>query len=504
MSRLGPGPAGRDLLLDLLPAGLEALVEGAWVAVLYAAIEVGPGHRELELALPAFFLAAAAGLAAGRRLHRGRAAVPVGGWAAPSVRRVIVGVALVVAAAVVGWLAAPEVRTALGGPVPTSAIDHHPGGWLLGLAALRGLAHADPEPERGASGALRIGLPVLVAVWLLVSPLPAPDRLLFQSSAFPDTVVFMIAGLLAAGLAGMRGLGHQAGFDWRRNRQWLGLLIAVVALMGLLAVPWVALAGRPMVDLLVELVRPALGLVALILLIRAIPQTVRLMAPFLAVGIPLVILIRLLNIKPADLTKALSQLQPKTPAKSGPSAEGPVVEIGTVLIVVGLIALSALVTWLWLRRRRRPRPGDVFEERAIVVESTRLRLPRLPTFGWVRGRPAEPRDAVAAYRASLAELARYPDLERAAAESPAEHARRIRGRGAGPALGRLALDYELVRFGGRRLGDREEARALARWHRLRDALRARPAGGRRSARRRGPSRCRSRRSAKRARPGPAA
>jgi hypothetical protein len=59
------------------------------------------------------------------------------------------------------------------------------------------------------------------------------------------------------------------------------------------------------------------------------------------------------------------------------------------------------------------------------------------------------------------------------AESPAEHAARLRASGTsgspGLALDLLAADYELVTFARVHLSEREERRAISRWRRLRRA-----------------------------------
>ena len=69
------------------------------------------------------------------------------------------------------------------------------------------------------------------------------------------------------------------------------------------------------------------------------------------------------------------------------------------------------------------------------------------------------------------DLADRPQVRREPAETPAEHARRLR-EGGGSALGLdlLAADYALVRFAGVRLSEREDRRAVARWRTLRRTL----------------------------------
>jgi hypothetical protein len=62
-------------------------------------------------------------------------------------------------------------------------------------------------------------------------------------------------------------------------------------------------------------------------------------------------------------------------------------------------------------------------------------------------------------------------VRRDPSETPAEHARRLRGDGVGAlSLDLLAADYALARFGGLGLGEREDRRAVGRWRQLRTRL----------------------------------
>ena len=143
---------------------------------------------------------------------------------------------------------------------------------------------------------------------------------------------------------------------------------------------------------------------------------------------------------------------------------------GGVLVlatVVGIVVLARL----WMRETLRPMETDVAEERTI----DHGRSERHATVASRAGRRARPRsapvDAAGAYVALLEELDRRPEVARLAAESPAEHARRLRVGGSGATgLDLLAADYELERFGGRTLPAGETRRALARWQRLRASL----------------------------------
>jgi hypothetical protein len=145
---------------------------------------------------------------------------------------------------------------------------------------------------------------------------------------------------------------------------------------------------------------------------------------------------------------------------------------GTEAVMLGLVPIVvALVVAFLLVRRLLGQPvseevdRDVIEFRATegLAGGLRLRLPRLPA---ARRHPT-PRNASEAYLASLEMLASSPDVARRASETPAEHARRLRGDPIGPTLGHLAADYALVAFGRRTLTPAEDRRAVARWRRLR-------------------------------------
>jgi len=95
------------------------------------------------------------------------------------------------------------------------------------------------------------------------------------------------------------------------------------------------------------------------------------------------------------------------------------------------------------------------------------RMPRRPRLPFRRS----PSDAVGAYRALMRDLDERPPVRRDPAETPTEHARRMRDRGfAGLSLDLLAADYALARFGDLALTEREHRRAVDRWRGLRRQL----------------------------------
>jgi hypothetical protein len=72
-----------------------------------------------------------------------------------------------------------------------------------------------------------------------------------------------------------------------------------------------------------------------------------------------------------------------------------------------------------------------------------------------------------------------PDVRRVPAETPAEHAARLRSDGRAPlSLDLLAADYALARYGGVVLPAREDVRAVSRWRTLRRRLSRGPGASR--------------------------
>lgn len=481
--------------LELLPPGLEVLVEAAWIAVLYRLLAIA-AREPPTLDLSALVLLVGAGLVLGRLVRaRSRRPVvelppPLGD--APAVRRlaprptaVVLLVGLAAMVGLLGWLAGPGVRAALASGDLAAAAARHPGGWLAGLAVLRGLAHADTlDEEAAATRGLRLGVPVLVGLWLASGLLSAADQAAFRAEAFPDTLVCLVAGLLAIGLAGRRAQARSAGRDPGVAPGSLGLLVVAVGLMVAVAVPLGAALGRPVAEVALAVLRPLLGLILLVLVIRTAPRAVAYAGPWVGLLIVVVVGFRLLGVPPPDLAKMVQDLQRAMQLAPTPESGGDPGSLPSLLALGLLAALGVVVVLLvraWLGRRVRPPGPDVLDERSVIVESRRLRLPRPSLRRRPGGSEGAPADAVSAYRASLRALAGDPDLRRAPAESPGEHVRRmaevLAARSPIGPLARLAADYELAVFGRRTLSRREERRALRRWERVREALsspRARP------------------------------
>lgn len=422
--------ADRRRAQDLLPPATDAIVEGSWIAVAYAAIEIAAGQT-LRLGLISFALAALVGIAVARR----PGVRPEG---ADRIVRLAGGVAL----GIVGWLASPDL-----------------GGWMLGLAFVRGTAHGAPWlDDLVVARILRRGLPGLAVPWLVSIAVGAPDRTAFVEAAFPSTLLFVAAGLFGTGLTRLEALGAEAGLDWRANRAWLALAAGVAGLVALAGIPAAFLLGEPLDALLRAFARPLADLLGAI-----VPVVSAVLAPLMAP------LDALLSTRP-NLPNPPAV--PTGPPGAGAMPGGPAGIAGSIGPVAFALILAGLVVAVAAVRRRiahLPAAADMpelpREERTIVLPSGSIRIPhlRLPRVA----RRRRPATATAAYVALLADL-EGSAAARLRSESPASHARRLRPLGLdGLRLGRLAADYQLERYAGRPLTAQETRRAIDRWRRLR-------------------------------------
>jgi hypothetical protein len=464
--RASGAPGGWRGLLDLLPPALILIAEAAWVAVLYALLQ-GASQEPTTLAIPSLAAFAAAGLIAARLGPRwfGRRAL---GDQWP-----IAMVGLTMAAAALGWLAAPATRDALLAADLRGALVVHPGGWLAGLAFFRGAAHARQDPVAEPTGALvGIGVPAIAIAFLLGGAIAEPGRSEFLDAALPATIVFVGSGTLALALARISRLGGASGFDWRRNPAWLGLLVVLVAGLLAIAVP-ASFALGPLVLLLVALLPVPLLVAGLFAGVDRTARRTLLIVILAAVG--LVVLMRI----------GVGPLPSPAPVPGGSAAQ-PVTPDDTwiavaawTLFFIVIAGAIALLSALWMRQTLARGADDVAEDRSIDY-GTAEPPSRAPRLRLLPRRTRAPTDAAGAYLAALDEIRRDDDLRRSTDETPSEHARRLRALGAGLRLGRaldfLAADYELSRFGGRTLSAGEHRRALDRWRRVQAAMRT----GRRS------------------------
>ena len=106
-ARPSPVTGAASTIVGLVPVALVVVAEAAWISVVGGLLQEF-AFREPVLEIPAIAAFVALGIVSarllGRRLDRG--------WP-------VVGLAIIIAAGIVGWLASPAARTALGnGVVP--------------------------------------------------------------------------------------------------------------------------------------------------------------------------------------------------------------------------------------------------------------------------------------------------------------------------------------------------------------------------------------------------
>jgi hypothetical protein len=438
----------------LLPT-LACLAEGAWLAVVYAAIQVATAHQPqigpLELAL-----LAGMGMAWARR----------SGWRSPLPEAAGLPLLAVLGGAM-GWILDPTVRHLLVEGFPRTALTEHLPGWLAGVAVLRGASHASPDDDESVQDTLlRFGIPGLAIPWLVGSlAADAQLRAPFTAAAFLSTMIFGAAGFAALGLARLEAIHATTGSDWQRSRSWLALIGIISLATVIVGVPAGALLGVP----LAAVGSLGFGLLRLVLIVAILVST-----PFIVLIAAATEALRPLF--PAGFASARIQLPTLDvdPVKTtSPWPTVIAIAVIAILAAVELFVLGLIVYLRWQERRRMNAvAADGFEERAIVVPP--------PEPSPISSRPAaplrarrDPSDPVAAYLAALDDLARDGRWARVAAETPAAHARRVSAQGLlDPALRRLAAAYELIRYGGRRLGASEAARSRRRLARLRQLLRS--------------------------------
>ena len=447
---------------DVVEPAFVALTEGIWVAVLYLLFEV-VGRTPITLSPLLFVLVAGAAAQVSPRLNRFGSAR----WQIVSLASVVVGL--------IGSLLGPGVLASLLGGDPGGAFGAHPGGWLLGLAAFRGMVGAgsldDPD---GASRPFVRGVMALTVIWLYSGLLPAATVATFRDAALGPTLVFATVGTADIGLRRVHAIGAPAGIEWWRNRAWLGTLALLVVVLALLAV---SLAGELVVAIPAVLGLSGFGEVAILtLVILALaggrlgerrPRQSRLKG-YVALAIFLIIGAVIYHFLHPDtgLSPAAGGAAPSVTATTSNGTLG-------VVIVVAVLVVIALVAIVLAQSRHRPAPppaqGPTADDSGFVVEGpglSWLRRARARLFG--RRPDGRPASAEAAYVATLKLLEPLHGLRRLPHETPLAHANRIRRDGAGTLeLDLLAADYELSRWGARTLSGLETQRAISRWDRSR-------------------------------------
>jgi hypothetical protein len=430
---------------------LAILAEGAWLAVVYVAVETTVDGRQPLLGT--FELAAAAGLAA-IAVRRG--------LLRPDDNPLTFFVALVAFGAV-GWLWDDRVRSLVFAGDLAGAVGFHPGGWLLLVAAMRGVGRGVEIDDRALTRLVLVGVPLLAIPWILGQLGSGELQPVFVEHAFVASLTFVSAGFMAAGLARLQEIGRETGVDWRTNRSWLGTVLGVLAIVLAVGVPAAALLGLPVGTVARGLVGPFFSLLGYLLLAVAFVAAILSAALY-------EVLSRIGIVLPAPLSPEELARLPDVREYTIEQLQGPITTVAILWIAVILLAVIVLRTWVKRRARGRPRGGT--EERSFNIPQGSFR-PRLPRIGGLarQGRRGAPTDAVGAYLATLDDLAaRDPSRARRDAESPRAHAARV----GLVDLGALQADYALARYGERHLTDAEHRRGLARWRRIRHRLRGAP------------------------------
>jgi uncharacterized protein YfiM (DUF2279 family) len=446
---VAPGPARPSRLLPVV----QCLAEGGLLAVVAAAIQALFG--EVPIIGPfEFAILAGIGMAWARR-QRWRTPA----WEAFGLPFLVIG------AGTLCWILAPEVRVALAGGNVQDALGSNPGGWIGAVAVYRGSVHRAREAdEEIQDNVMRVGLPVLAIAWLVgavaarnVSP-GVQDA--FTAVAFIGSMVFVGAGVLALGLArlaAVRGDGPGGG-------SWFGFALAVALGVTVLGVPAALLLGVPLEMLVVALVAPIRVIGALFVL---------LLSPIILLAALFVDMAQ--GILPAGFgagTIRLPTIDVGIQQPDSPIAGILFYVLFGLLVLLELGAVLLYLLWRWHDRRQLASLlSEVGEERQTVFE----RMPRPPR----APRPVDPtprdrHDPVGAYLLALEALAADDRWARRPAETPRRHLDRVGGTVGTPIgreLGRLAAAYQLIRYGGRRLGVHEQARSAGRLDRLERAIR---------------------------------
>jgi hypothetical protein len=432
----------------LLPAA-QSLAEGSWLAVVYAALQAAGGEAAYVGPIELGVLTAA-GMGWGRRRRwKSRTADALG---LPL---------LALAAGLLGWLLDPDVRFALAGGHLISAMSQHLPGLMGALAFWRGESHRSREEDATTiDRLLRWAVPGLAVPWLIgyaaASGQVEED---FAAAAFMGTVLFVGSAFTALGLARLEAVRLSTGSDWRGNRSWLFMILGLAVALTVLTIPAAAVLHIPARSLLSTLAVPLQTLFLLVVLLTLpIFLLAAVVADFLS------------SLLPGSFHIGHFSLPNFNFSRGAHSSN--LASVLLAILVAGIFALEFLVfaalVWESLRQRwRRLNDADpVFEERSIVVPSSAPADGPLTRAPRARARHAT-EDAAGAYLAALDALAadgRWPRREH---ETPAAHLSRTTAEGlSAPAFRRLALAYQLVRYGPRPLPTREQLRASGRYRSL--------------------------------------
>jgi hypothetical protein len=440
----------------LVPVFLALIAEAAWITVIAGLVQ------EYVLAFPSIQLPVLAIVAGGGALTAHVLAPRLGSrWPA-------VATILTLAIGAGGWLFVTEPRAALAAADLPRALSSHPGGWLVGLAFLRGTAYSRlPIAEPRLGRLLGLGIAGLAVAAVAGGMISEPWRGRFLADALVGATVFAAASTLALSLARIGAVGEEAGFDWRRNPFWVALLLVLVGATAAVALPASRIAA-PIVTLIIGAAIGPFILVSIVLGFSRRTVWILGFVALVATGFVAVVTLFGGNSPPKfGPTGALGgSAVPETPPEA-------VVGGALLLLVIAAIAAFILIR-LWARRGSGEQPS-VHEIR--MIDRGGAGPPR--RLWHVRRRARRtPGDAVAAYRALIEDLDRHADLRRRPDETPSEHAGRLRRTArTGLSLDLIAADYVLARYGGVDLSPVEHRRAVQRWNNLRRRLRGKESRG---------------------------
>ncbi|MEO8245782.1 MAG: DUF4129 domain-containing protein [Chloroflexota bacterium] len=445
--RFGRGD-GRSRLLPVL----QAVADGALLAILYAAVQALVGQRPLigplELAL-----LVGVGMGWARRRRWNGAGVDMPGT-----------ILLAILAGALTWFLDPDVRAALVAGNTDAAFILHLPGWVGAIAFLRGRSHASRDDDEDQQDRLlRFGIPALALPWL-AGHLGASGTVerAFVSAAFVSTLLFAASGFTALGLARLELVRRGSADGSPARRSWLLLVGGIALAVTLVGIPAAALLGVPVAALTATVFGPLrVILLSLLLLttplIVAIAALTDLIGPLLPRGIQLPrITIPSLRADPVEVSST------------------PTIVFFTVLGILLVLELAAVGLYLWyrMRERRREQAAELigFEERSIVRPAAEP--PVAAVVATRRPARGDPSTAVGAYLAALELLSSHAGFARRPSESPAAHARRITPGLATGALVRLSADYQLERYAAARITSAERRRLAPRLAALRHRLRS--------------------------------